>query len=432
MANEVLDVKEKSLIVSSMAESLIGSEIIFLAWQINEKIAKGQKISNLTIGDFDPKIFPIPQILTEEIKRAYDEHQTNYPPADGTHELRKVVSDFIRKKGNLNYSIDEILVTSGARPVIFAAFNTIVDLDDVVIFPVPSWNNNHYTHFTRSRAITVETRPEDDFMPTAKQLEPHVKKASLLALCSPLNPTGTAFRESELANICELVLEENYRRGEGKKPLYILYDQIYWQLTLGNTKHYNPVVLNPAMRDYTIIVDGISKCFCATGVRVGWGYGPKRVIDKMKSITSHMGAWAPKAEQVAVSRYLAQFDEVEKFIKDFKNEISERVHRFYERFKELKNEGYNVDIIEPQASIFLTVRIDLTGMKKQDGTVIKNTKDISDFLIEDAQIALVPFSSFGASRESRWFRISVGTCTINQIDEIMKNFRLALSKLKRD
>jgi len=429
MNSELMDVKEKNLMVSTMAENLIGSEIILLAWQINEKIAKGQKIFNLTIGDFDPNIFPIPDKLTEEIKKAYDDHQTNYPPAEGSMELRKVVSKYIKEKGNLDYGPDEILVTSGARPIIFATYNTVVDLDDIVIFPVPSWNNNHYCHLTRSRVITVETRPEDNFMPTAKELEPHIKQATLISLCSPLNPTGTCFTEDEISKICDLVVEENNRRGNEEKPLYVLFDQIYWQLTLGNTKHYNPVVINPDMRDYTIFVDGISKVLAATGVRVGWGYGPKRIIDKMKSITSHMGAWAPKAEQVAVAKFLANSSEVKKYLDSFKGEIFKRVDAFYKKFTALKNDGFNVDVIAPQASIFLTVKIDLIGLKKEDGTVISSTKDITDFLIEDAMIALVPFASFGASADSTWYRISVGTCTVEQINEIMENLRTALSKL---
>jgi aspartate aminotransferase len=429
MSTELLDVKEKNLMVSSMAENLIGSEIIQLAWQINDKIAKGQNILNLTIGDFDPNIFPIPYELTEEIKKAYDDHQTNYPPAEGSFELRKTVSEYIKENGNLDYSTDEILVTSGARPIIFAAYNTIVDIDDVVIFPVPSWNNNHYCHLTRSRVITIETKPEDNFMPTADELEPHVSEASLISLCSPLNPTGTCFSENEISSICELIVRENNRRKGKERPLYVLFDQIYWQLTLGKTIHYNPVVINPEMRNYTIFVDGISKAFAATGVRVGWGYGPKRLINKMKSITSHMGAWAPKAEQVAVAKYLADSKAVKSFLNSFKNEILQRVELFYKKFIELKNEGYNVDVIAPQASIFLTVKIDLTGMKKEDGSMIETTKDITDFIIEDAHLALVPFASFGSPPDSKWFRVSVGTCTVEQIEVIMMNFKTALSKL---
>ena len=268
-------------------------------------------------------------------------------------------------------------------------------------------------------------------MPTAEELEPHVKEATLISLCSPLNPTGTCFSKNEIQKICDLVINENNRRGDDQKPLYVLFDQIYWQLTLGDIKHYNPVVINPEMRDYTIFVDGISKAFAATGVRVGWGYGPKRIIDKMKSITSHMGAWAPKAEQVAVSKFLLMDDAVDKYIAKYKSEILDRVNVFYKKFKELKNEGYNVDVIAPQASIFLTLKIDLTGYKKEDGTVIQNTKDITNFLIEDAHIALVPFASFGSSPDSKWFRVAVGTCTVKEIEEMMENFKYTLSKLTK-
>ena len=429
MNTEILESKERKLIVSEMAETLIGSEIINLAWQINELIANGKNISNLTIGDFDPRIFPIPDLLTEEIKKAYDEHHTNYPPANGTLELRKEVSAFIYKRGGLEYSPEEIMITSGARPVIFAAYDTLVDLDDVIIFPVPSWNNNHYTHLSRARSVTVETKPENHFMPTAADIKPHIKKASLISLCSPLNPTGTVFSEKEISDISDLIVEENYRRGDKEKPLYLLFDQIYWLLTLGDTKHYNPVLLNPELRNYTVFVDGISKAFCGTGVRVGWAYGPKKIINKMNSITSHMGAWAPKAEQIAISRYLKMDDEVDSFLNSFKLKISESLNDFYNGFMRLKEIGYNIDVIAPQASIFLTVKIDLTGKVKQDGTVLKNTNDITNFLIDEANLALVPFASFGASKDSKWYRVSVGTITREEVKKVFMNLENALSKL---
>lgn len=429
MNTEILESKERKLIVSEMAETLIGSEIINLAWQINELIANGKNISNLTIGDFDPRIFPIPDLLTEEIKKAYDEHHTNYPPANGTLELRKEVSAFIYKRGGLEYSPEEIMITSGARPVIFAAYDTLVDLDDVIIFPVPSWNNNHYTHLSRAKSVTVETKPENHFMPTAADIKPHIKKASLISLCSPLNPTGTVFSEKEISDISDLIVEENYRRGDKEKPLYLLFDQIYWLLTLGDTKHYNPVLLNPELRNYTVFVDGISKAFCGTGVRVGWAYGPKKIINKMNSITSHMGAWAPKAEQIAISRYLKMDDEVDSFLNSFKLKISESLNDFYNGFMRLKEIGYNIDVIAPQASIFLTVKIDLTGKVKQDGTVLKNTNDITNFLIDEANLALVPFASFGASKDSKWYRVSVGTITREEVKKVFMNLENALSKL---
>ena len=112
-------------------------------------------------------------------------------------------------------------------------------------------------------------------------------------------------------SICNLVIEENKTRGENEKKLYLMYDQIYWTLTFGDTVHYNPVTLNPAMKEFTIFIDGISKAFAATGVRVGWAMGPAELIVKMRSINSHVGAWAPMAEQKAVANYLVKTEAID-------------------------------------------------------------------------------------------------------------------------
>src|SRR5437870_4144657 len=113
-----------SLVVSEMAENLIGSEIIRIAAEINEKIKKGERIFNYTIGDFDPKVFPIPSELEEEIIKAYKEGFTNYPEANGILELRKAVSVFLKEYEELDYTPDEILISAGARPIIFGIFTT--------------------------------------------------------------------------------------------------------------------------------------------------------------------------------------------------------------------------------------------------------------------------------------------------------------------
>src|SRR5690606_24936798 len=115
----------------------------------------------------------------------------------------------------------------------------IVDKEDTVIYSVPSWNNNHYVHFTEGRHLLIETTVESNFMPKAEDIKPHIQEAVLLALCSPLNPTGTVFSKAELEKICDMVLEENKRRAADEKKLYVMYDQMYWTLTYGNTVHYN-------------------------------------------------------------------------------------------------------------------------------------------------------------------------------------------------
>lgn len=415
--------------LSTLAETLIGSEIVKLGGIIKEKISQGEQIYNYTIGDFDSSQFPIPVLLQQEIKRAYDDGYTTYPIADGEADLRKAVANFIKEKEGLNFDLQEILIAAGGRPLIYAAYRAIVDKGDKVIYPVPSWNNNHYTHFTEGQHVMIEATQQNNFMPTAEQIRPHVKGASLLALCSPLNPTGTVFKKEDLEAICDLVLEENAERAEGEKKLYLLYDQIYWTLTFGDVEHYNPISLRPAMKAYTIFIDGISKAFAATGVRVGWSMGPAEVIAKMKAINSHVGAWAPMAEQKAVAKYLVQLEEVDKYFTTFKSEIDYRLHSIYEGFIKLKNEGYAVDAIVPQAAIYLTVKINLVG-KQVEGKILETQPEVTDYILNEAKLAMVPFSSFGAKQDSVWYRISVGCVKKEEIAEVLKKVKAALSNVK--
>lgn len=416
--------------ISTLAENLQGSAIIKLAGEVNALKAKGEQIYNLTIGDFDSKIFPIPHELKQEIISAYESDLTNYPAGNGEAVLRKNVASFLSKNLDLNYSENEILISGGARPLIYAVYQAILDLNDTVLYPVPSWNNDAYTYLARNKEIVIETLPENKFMPTAEDIKPHIQNVNLIAVCSPLNPTGTTFDKATLEEICELIVAENKRRKtEGIKPLYLLYDQIYWQLTYGETQHFNPVSLNPEMRDYTIFIDGISKAFAATGVRVGWAFGPDFIIEKMKDILGHIGAWAPKPEQVATAKYLELNDNVNEYLTHIKSELSYRLDEFYKGFIGLKNQGFQVDAIQPEAALYLTVKFDLVGKKKQSGETLNSVAEVTDYLLKDAKVALVPFSAFGASKDSNWFRLSVGTTKREDIEIIISQLKNSLEKL---
>lgn len=422
-------IESAHLPVSQMAENLIGSEIIKLAGEVNTKIKNGERIYNFTIGDFNPKIFPIPAELKQEIINAYTADETNYPAGDGMLELREAVSGYISRMQKLAYKPSEVLIAGGARPVIYAIYKAIIDSGDGVLFPVPSWNNNHYCHLSGAKPLCIETRPESNFMPTADDIKPFIQDTVLLALCSPLNPTGTTFTKEALSAICELVIEENKRRGDGQKPVYIMYDQIYSALTYGDIEHIDPVSLYPELRNYTIYVDGISKAFAATGVRVGWTFGPERIISKMKSILSHVGAWAPKAEQLATGRYLNNKSACENYLTSFKTEISNRLNGFYEGIQSLKREGFPVNAIAPQAAIYLTIQIDLVGRKTEKGIVLESMTDVTKYVLDEAKIAIVPFYAFGSSKESNWFRLSVGTALMEDVENAVESLRLALVKL---
>ena len=415
--------------LSQLAATLIGSEIVKLGGEIKEKIRQGARIYNFTIGDFDPAIFPIPKAFEEAIIDAYRKGYTNYPAAEGNLDLREALSSFIKEKEKLTYSPDEILIASGGRPLIYTVFRSICDKGDKVVYAVPSWNNNHYTHFTDSEHAVVETSAETRFMPTAKQLAPLLRNATLLSLCSPQNPTGTTFDKEELSAICDLIIEENRRRGADQKKLYVMFDQMYWHLTYGSIQHHNPVSLRPEMKDYTIFIDAISKVFAATGVRVGWALGPAAVIQKMKQIMTHIGAWAPMAEQKALSLYLQDRPAIESHLTEFKEKIEERLTEIYNGFMQLKTAGFPVDAIKPEAAIYLTVKVDATGRSTPEGKLLSSQADVTAFLLDKAGLAMVPFYAFGADPSSPWYRMSIGTCKKEEIPQMLQQLKESLQQL---
>jgi aspartate aminotransferase len=183
------------------------------------------------------------------------------------------------------------------------------------------------------------------------------------------------------------------------------------------------------MQEYTIYVDAISKAFAATGVRVGWSMGPAHIIGKMKAILSHIGAWAPMAEQKAVAKFLQNKDAISHYLAHFKNEVEVRLNKIYEGFMQLKREGFSVDAVAPEAAIYLTLKINLAGKRLPGGTILNNQSEITSYILQYAGLAVVPFYAFGADNNSPWYRLSVGTCKKEEIEEMIEKLRKALQQL---
>lgn len=420
----------ESSLVSTMAGGLRGSEILRIAADIRALKAEGKKILDLTVGDFSPSHFRIPKALEVRIAAALAAGETNYPPSNGVPVLREAVRRHFQRDLGLEYPDGGVVVAGGARPLIYGTYRALVDPGDTVVYPIPSWNNNHYCHLTGARGVVVETSADTRFLPSAAQLRPHLAGARLLALCSPLNPTGTAFTAEALAGICDAVLEENRRRGPAGRPLYVMYDQVYWRLTFGSTKHVDPVSLRPAMAPYTVFVDGISKAFAATGVRVGWGVGPPAVIARMSDILGHVGAWAPRAEQVAVAGFLDDPAAVETFRGEFLDGVHARLAALHHGFQRLAASGLPVASIEPMGAIYLTVQVRARGLRPEGGSTLGSNEDVRRYLLEKAGFALVPFQAFAFPGDDGWFRCSVGAIGLDEIERAMPRLESALRALR--
>lgn len=420
----------KKLKLAKLAEELTSFSISSLSEKIVTRIQQGEKIFNFTLGDFAPQKFAIPPELEVEIIKAYHEKKTNYPCVKGMQELRIAIAKHIKSFGQFIYNPDEIMVASGARPLIYLLFKTLVDPGEKIIYTVPTWNNQYFIHLNHATPIVIETKPENNFMLTAAELKPHLKDAVLITINSPLNPSGTTLNLQTLKEIFALIITENKRRAKQKqKPLYIFFDIIYWLLTYNKIKFYSPIILNPEIRNYVVFIDGISKCFAATGVRVGWAFGPKPIIDKMCAMIAHIGAWAPKPEQIGTAKFLQKHKQVTSFLNNFKKEILTRLNIFYIAIQKLKKSGYKVDAIKPQGAMYLSVKLDLTGAKTQNNKTLKTMDDVAAYLLEDAKVALVPFYFFGMKKDFPWFRLSVGTCSVDDAKIAAKHINQSIKKL---
>ncbi len=416
--------------LSAMARRLRGSVILRIAGEVRAMIAAGKPVCNLTVGDFDPKQFPIPALLRDAVTRALASGETNYPPSEGLLPLRKAIADYVEREQGIRYPIESVLVAGGGRPVVYAAYRAVLDPGDTVVYSVPSWNNDYYAEITGAKSIAIEATQENGFQPTLAQIAPHLPAAALLCLCSPGNPTGTMMGPEQLRSILQAVVQENEaRRGAGRRELFVFFDQIYGSLAYPPALHFNPLTLVPEAAPYVIALDGISKAFAATGLRLGWALGAPAVIARLKDLLGHVGAWAPRAEQVGTAEFLADPAAIAAYRADMHGAIKARLDALFQGFERLKAEGLPVDCIDPQGAIYLSLRLDLVG-KSIDGHPVRSNEDIRHLLLERAGLAVVPFQAFGLAGDSGWFRISVGACSLADIEQAFPRVRALLLQVR--
>jgi aspartate aminotransferase len=207
-----------------------------------------------------------------------------------------------------------------------------------------------------------------------------------------------------------------------------MWDQVYWMLTFGEARHHTPPELVPESAAYTIFVDGISKAFAATGLRVGWAVAPPHVAGPMRDILGHVGAWAPRAEQVAVAELLANVKAIAAFHETMIQGLRLRLNRLHDGFQALARAGLPVDCFPPQGAIYLSVRFDLIG-RKLGGVTLSTNEAIREALLSEAGFAVVPFQAFGLKEETGWMRLSVGAISPEAIDAGLARVRALLERV---
>ncbi len=402
--------------LSRLSQGLMGSEVLRIAGEVRAAIAAGRDICNLTVGDFDPKEFPLPKKLAEGVKAALDAGHSNYPPSNGIVELRKAVIAFYQRELELEYPLESVVIASGARPLIYGTYRTLVDPGDVVAFPVPSWNNNHYIYMTGARGLPLEVKRANQFHPTPEQVATVLPQTRLLALSSPLNPTGTGMKPEALAAISRMVVDENKRREiTGERPLFIMYDMVYWATAFDTGLPLTPPSLVPEVAPYTVLIDAISKSLAATGLRVGWALAHPVITQRMSDFLGHVGAWAPKPEQVASAAFIADTAAFHEFRGQMAERLGMRLRALHEGFERMRARGIDVESVAPEGTLYLSVRFPL-GVTVR-GRALKTNEDVRKLLLDEAGIAVVPFQAFALPHEDGWFRMSVGAVSMQAIEQ---------------
>jgi aspartate aminotransferase len=415
---------------SALARSLTASGILRIAGEVREMMSRGDAVANLTVGDFSPTEFRIPEFLADAISEAIRAGETNYPPSSGMPVLRDALRAMYTRALNLDYDPRSVVIASGARPIIYGTYRAIVDAGDRVVFPVPSWNNQYYCVLVEAEGVPIPAGPETAFLPTADSLRHALPGARMLVLNSPANPTGTAFTSEALAGICDLVLAENERRGPGERPLYLLYDQVYWMLTFGDVRHVTPLELRPELRPYTILADAASKPFAATGLRVGWGLGPADIMGHVSDVVSHAGAWAPRAEQIAMAKLLESGPVITDYMRTMCSSVRARLDAMYSGCMALRAEGFAVDAVAPQGAIYLSAQFALHGRTTPSGDTLHTDEDVRRYVLRSAGVAVIPFEVFGYADGSGWCRLSAGAVSVKDIEAMFPRLRAALQALR--
>ena len=416
--------------LSNVARGLHESGILQITRQVRAMIARGEKVVNLTVGDFDPRYFPIPKKLAEEIQAAIGRGETNYPTPEGMLPLRQAISDHVYRQAGVRYPLDAIVVASGGRPVIYGTYRAVVNRGDKVLYSVPSWQNDAYSWLSGGESIEIQATAETGFQPTLEQLAPHLGEAALLCLCSPGNPTGTVMSAAHLTQVLQAVVAENRsREAAGRRPLFVVHDQMYGALVSRGQKHTYAAAAVPESARYVIAADGVSKAYAGTGLRLGWMLAAPAVAARIRDLLSHAGAWAPRAEQLGVASFLNDTQAVAEFREQMDARLAERLRAMYDGFQALEDEGYPVASINPQGAIYFSACFGLHG-RRYEGKVIETDTDIRLLLLEKAAVAVVPFQAFGIRAESGWFRLSAGAVSLEEIRDMFPRIRALLERIE--
>lgn len=344
---------------------------------------EGHDVIGLGVGEPD---FNTPEYILKAAQEAMNKGETKYTASGGILPLKNAIIDKLKKDNNLAYHQDEIIVTTGAKYALYAAFQSLLDEGDQVIIPTPYWVSYiEHVKLAGGEPVFVEGLQSQDFKITPEQLEAVITpKTKALIINSPSNPTGMIYSEEELRALGEVCV---------KHDLVIISDEIYEKLIYTEDPHVSIAALSPELKERTIVINGVSKSHAMTGWRIGYAAGPEPVIKAMTNHASHAISNPTSIAQYAALEAYRNEEEDKKIYTNMKEVFSERLERFYS----LINDIPGLSGPKPKGAFYIFPN----AMEAARNTGFDNVDDWVKALLEEEKVALVPGSAFGAPENVR-------------------------------
>lgn len=395
--------------VSKRINNIIESPTMKVAAEAKGMQARGEHVIDLSVGEPD---FPTPRNIKDAAIEAIEKNMTRYTVNPGTVELRKAIQNKLKNDHGLDYTLNEIIVSNGAKQSIFNAVQSIIYIDDEAIIPAPYWvSYPEMITLAHGKPVIVETSEENGFKITPEQLKNAITPATkLLILCNPSNPTGSAYTKAELEAIAAVAEEHDF---------YIISDEIYEKLIYDDYKFVSFAELNELMKKRTIVINGVSKAYAMTGWRIGYAAGPENIIKGINKLQSHSTSNASSISQAATVEALNGTQEV---VEEMRVEFEKRRNYFYGAITSLEG----ITCYKPEGAFYLFPNIHHYFGKSTEVMKIEHSFDLSMYLLYEAKVATVPGSSFGAEG---FLRLSYAT-SMENLKEGFERIKTALVKLK--
>jgi len=385
--------------LAKRVQALTPSSTLAITAKAKELKAQGLDVIGLGAGEPD---FNTPQHIIDQAAVSMNEGQTKYTPSAGMLRLKEAVSAKLKKDQKLDYKPSEIIIASGAKHALYTLFQAILDEGDEVIIPTPYWvSYPEQVKLADGVPVYCEGKESNSFKITPEQLEAAITdKTKAVIINSPSNPTGMLYTRQELERLGEVCL---------KHDVLIVSDEIYEKLVYADNQHVSIAQISPKLKEHTIIINGVSKSHSMTGWRIGYACGNEQIIKAMTNLASHSTSNPTTTAQFGA---IAAYEGPQEPVETMRNAFEERLNKIYDQL--IKIPG--VTCIKPQGAFYLFPNVKEAAL----ATGYSNVDDFSTALLEEALVAVVPGSGFGAEDN---IRLSYAT-SLDLLEKAVDRIRL--------